>query len=117
MHSENSYYIPNVEFIANLYKTNTPSNTAFRGFGGPQGMLAMERVIDEIAHFLKLDPLTIRKRNFYLDNKNPMQKEQQTPYGQFVKDCIINDLVNKLEYSSNYLSRRKEIERFNKTST
>ena len=116
MHSENSYYIPNVEFIANLYKTNTPSNTAFRGFGGPQGMLAMERVIDEIAHFLKLDPLTIRKRNFYLDNKNSIQKKQQTPYGQFVKDCIINDLVNKLEYSSNYLSRRKEIERFNKTS-
>lgn len=116
MHSENSYYIPNAEFIANLYKTNTPSNTAFRGFGGPQGMLAMERVIDEIAHFLKLDPYIVRKRNFYSDSEKTKQTQQQTPYGQNITDCIINDLTVKLEKSSDYQNRRKEIEKSNKTS-
>ena len=116
MHSENSYYIPNAEFIANLYKTNTPSNTAFRGFGGPQGMLAMERVIDEIAHFLKLDPYIVRKRNFYSDRQKTKQKQQQTPYGQNVTDCIINDLTVKLEKSSDYQNRKKEIDKSNKTS-
>ncbi len=116
MHSENCYYIPNVQFIANLYKTNTPSNTAFRGFGGPQGMLVMERIIDEIAHFLKLDPLMLRKRNFYADRQKSSQQEQETPYGQNVRDCVINDLIAKLEKSSNYQNRRKEINKLNKTS-
>ena len=116
MHSENSYHIQNIEIIANLYKTNTPSNTAFRGFGGPQGMLGMERVIDEIAHFLKIDPLLVRKRNFYKDHQNLNMREQQTPYGQTVKDCIINDLVNRLEKTSDYKNRREKIDDFNKIS-
>ena len=116
MHSENSYYIQNIEIVANLYKTNTPSNTAFRGFGGPQGMLAMERVIDHIAHFLKSDPVIIRKRNFYTDHQTPNRQEQHTPYGQVVTDCIINELVDTLEQTSDYKNRRQEIENFNKIS-
>ena len=63
-------------------------------------MLVMERIIDEIAHFLKLDPLMLRKRNFYADRQKSSQQEQETPYGQNVRDCVINDLIAKLEKST-----------------
>ena len=64
-HSENSYKIPNMRVTAHVCRTNLPSNTAFRGFGGPQGMLATEQVLDEIARHLGMDALDVRRRNFY----------------------------------------------------
>ena len=75
-------------------KTHTQSNTAFRGFGGPQGMLAIEHVIDEIARTLGKDPLEVRKLNFY-----GIGERNVTPYHQTVEDNIIADIVDELEQS------------------
>ena len=111
MHSDNAYQIDNIQINSNLCKTNTPSNTAFRGFGGPQGMIGIERVMDHIAFYLKKNPTEIRKINFYQDsNKN---KFGTTPYNQKVKDCIIQDLSEKLLEDSNYFSRYQEIQKHN----
>ena len=65
MHADNAYYLPDVRIVSHRCKTNTQSNTAFRGFGGPQGMMAIEYVLDEIARALDLDPLAVRRVNFY----------------------------------------------------
>jgi xanthine dehydrogenase large subunit len=108
-HADNCYYYPSVRLQSKPLKTNTVSNTAFRGFGGPQGMLLGERVIEEIAYALKKDPLEIRKKNFY-----GIDKHNITPYHQIIKDNIIARLVDELEASSNYQKRRKEIIKFNK---
>ncbi len=110
-HADNCYYYPNVRLKSQPLKTNTVSNTAFRGFGGPQGMVLAERVIEEIAYKLKKDPLEIRKKNFYGTNERNI-----TPYHQIIKDNIIVRLVDELEESANYQQRRKEIIAFNKTS-
>ena len=92
-------------------KTNTVSNTAFRGFGGPQGMMAIERVIDAIAWELGLDPLDVRKANLYGPGRDV------TPYGQTVEDHdVAPALIEQLERSSNYRGRRKEIAAFNARS-
>ena len=115
LHADNAYHIPNLAVTAYLCRTNTPSNTAFRGFGGPQGMMGIERVIDEIAHHLKRDPLEIRKINFYPDHD--ANSHGNTHYGQVVQDSVINDLVAKLEETSSYKRRRGEIEDWNNTST
>ena len=113
LHADNAYAIPNMQATALLCKTNTPSNTAFRGFGGPQGMMGIERVIDHIAHELGLDSLQVRQLNFYPDHdsKNPAM----THYGQPVRDSIIGDLVAKLTKSSDYRNRRQAIKAWNKT--
>ena len=108
-HADNAYYIPNATFRGFLCKTNTASNTAFRGFGGPQGMLAIENIIEEIASNLGVDALTIRKINFYQKNTNNV-----TPYDQVVEDNIINELTSELVEDSNYLTRREKVEKFNK---
>lgn len=113
MHAENCYFCENVTITSKMCRTNTPSNTAFRGFGGPQGMVAMERIIDEVAHHLGLDPMIVRARNFYAE-KDSAQAGQLTPYGQPVRDCIIGALSDSLQEQSNYLARRAEIETFNK---
>ena len=112
MHAENCYFIEHAKITSNLCRTNTPSNTAFRGFGGPQGMLAMERIIDAVAHHLGCDPMTIRNRNFYADKDSP-HSGQQTPYGQSVRDGIIGALTQKLMTQSDYQTRRAEIDAFN----
>ena len=110
-HADNAYYLPQVEIASRRLKTNTVSNTAFRGFGGPQGMLGMERAIDHIAQSLKLDPLDVRKANFYRPGGDV------TPYGQQVEDLdFLLPIVDDLERSSNYRNRRKEIENYNSTS-
>lgn len=110
-HSDNCYFLENVKIISHRCKTNTVSNTAFRGFGGPQGMLAIEHVIDEIARYLQKDPLEVRRTNFYgVDERNV------TPYQMKVEDNIIHDIVDQLEKSSNYRRRRQEIDQFNATS-
>ena len=107
-HCDNAYYYPNVLIDGLRCKTNTVSNTAFRGFGGPQGMIAAESMIDEIAFSLKMDPLDVRKKNFYSDAGGEL-----TPYFQEVTDFTVPRMVQELEESSQYRSRRKAIREFN----
>lgn len=109
LHAENAYYIPDILIRGNAWKTNHPSNTAFRGFGGPQGMAVIENAIDRIARFLKKDAAEIRYLNFYQKEKNNV-----TPYGQKVKNNHLLMIYDKLLRSSDYVNRRKEIDRFNK---
>jgi xanthine dehydrogenase large subunit len=107
-HSDNAYFLPECRIYSRRVKTNTVSNTAFRGFGGPQGMLAIERVIDVIAWKLRLDPLDVRKINLYGTGRD------LTPYGQTVEDHdTAIRLIEQLERSSNYRERRREIAEFN----
>jgi xanthine dehydrogenase large subunit len=107
-HSDNCYYLEHVEIVSHRCKTNTVSNTAFRGFGGPQGMMGIEQVIDEIARVLGRDPLEVRKANFY-----GVTERNVTPYEQTLADNIIHDVVAKLEKSSDYAQRRATIQAFN----
>ena len=110
-HSDNCYYLENVSILSFRCKTNTVSNTAFRGFGGPQGMMGIECVIDEIARHLGKDPLDVRKLNFYgIDERNV------THYHQTIVDNVIHDIVGQLEQSSDYHARRKAIRAFNASS-
>jgi len=110
-HSDNAYYLANVQIKGLRCKSNTVSNTAFRGFGGPQGMMAMETVIDEIAHKLKKDPLEIRKLNFYGDAPRNI-----TPYHQTVSSFTVPELFDQLTQSSDYVARRQAIVKFNQSS-
>jgi len=110
-HFDNAYYLGDVTIDAYSVKTNTQSNTAFRGFGGPQGALAIEYIIDNIARELGRDPLELRKRNFYgKDERNT------TPYGQPVRDNVIHELVAELEAGSDYRARRAAVADFNRAS-
>ncbi|KQZ12677.1 aldehyde oxidase [Mesorhizobium sp. Root554] len=110
-HCDNSYFYPAVKAVSAPLYTNTVSNTAFRGFGGPQGMVGAERVIDEIAFALGKDPLDIRKRNFY-----GTEDRNVTPYHQTVEDNVIGRIVNELEASADYAGRRRTIQAFNANS-
>jgi xanthine dehydrogenase large subunit len=103
-HADNAYYYPNVRLTSRPMKTNTVSNTAFRGFGGPQGVIVAERMMEEIAFRLGLDPLDVRKANFYGGEGRDV-----TPYHQQVEDNIIARLVEQLETSSDYRARRQAI--------
>ncbi|SPF76865.1 Aldehyde oxidoreductase [Aliiroseovarius pelagivivens] len=105
-HADNAYYYPNVRLTSRPQKTNTVSNTAFRGFGGPQGAVAAERMIEEIAFALGKDPLEIRKANFYGDETDG---RNVTPYHQTVEDNVIGRIVDELEDSADYQARRKAI--------
>ncbi|MBU1298226.1 MAG: molybdopterin-dependent oxidoreductase [Bacteroidetes bacterium] len=108
LHADNAYFVPNMSVTANVWKTNLPSNTAFRGFGGPQGMAAMETVIDRVARYLHKDPTEIRYKNFYgIEDRNI------THYGQTVEHNRLFLLYNELMKSSEYEKRRKEIDVFN----
>jgi len=108
LHIDNAYYLPNVTVENFLCKTNTSSSTAFRGFGGNQGMMVIENIIDNIARALKKDPLEIRRRNFY-------QKERKniTHYGMKIEDNIIEEIFDRLVKTSNYKSRQLNIKKFN----
>ena len=108
---DNAYFLENVRILSHRCKTNTVSNTAFRGFGGPQGMFAIEYAIEDIARKLGKDPLEIRRRNFYgKDERNITQ------YLQPVEDNVIDEIFDKLVTSSNYEARRQEILDFNSSS-
>jgi xanthine dehydrogenase large subunit len=111
-HCDNAYFLENVTIVSHRCKTNTVSNTAFRGFGGPQGMFGIEYVIDDIARYLQRDPLEIRRENFYgIDDRNVTQ------YHQVVEDNIIQEIVDELVSTSGYHRRVNEIAAFNRGST
>ncbi|MDX8444534.1 xanthine dehydrogenase molybdopterin binding subunit [Mesorhizobium captivum] len=114
-HCDNAYFYPAVHAKSAPLYTNTVSNTAFRGFGGPQGMVGAERVIDEVAFAVGKDPLEIRKLNFY-DPMDAIGERCFTPYHQKVEDNIIHRIVAELEESANYARRRREISAFNNNS-
>ena len=103
-HTDNGYFYPHVRLKSQPIKTNSVSNTAFRGFGGPQGVLVAERIIEEIAYQLGTDPLEIRKRNFYGENTRNV-----TPYYQTIEDNILPRLVAELEGTSDYQARRQAV--------
>ncbi len=110
-HFDNAYYLPDVEIVALCCKTNTQSNTAFRGFGGPQGALVMEVMLDEIARTLGRDPLDVRRANYY-----SIGERDVTPYGQRVEDNVLAPLTDDLLASSRYRERRAAIDAYNRTS-
>ncbi|MGB8422880.1 xanthine dehydrogenase molybdopterin binding subunit [Paraburkholderia sp.] len=110
-HFDNAYYLSDVDIVALCCKTNTQSNTAFRGFGGPQGALIVEVMVDSIARQLKCDPLDVRLANYY-----GIGERDTTPYGQRVEDNIIAPLTDQLLETSDYRARREAIAAFNATS-
>jgi len=107
-HCDNAYWYPAVEAKSLPLYTNTQSNTAFRGFGGPQGIIGAERWIEDIAYDLGLDPLEVRKRNFY-----GTDTDNVTPYHQPVEDNVVREVIADLEQSSDYQARRQAILDFN----
>jgi xanthine dehydrogenase large subunit len=111
LHIDNAYYLSDISVENYLCKTNTSSSTAFRGFGGNQGMMIIENIMDNIAKYLKKDPAEVRKINFYQkDTKNI------THYGMKIQDNVINEIFNGLIKSSNYKKRRLSIKKFNSKS-
>ena len=110
-HCDNAYFLQNVRIVSHRCKTHTVSATAFRGFGGPQGMFAVEAVIAGIARHLGVDALDVRKRNLY--GKAP---RDVTHYGMTLKDNVLPELVSELEQRSDYRARREAIQRFNASS-
>jgi len=108
LHIDNAYYLSNVEVQNYLCKTNTATSTAFRGFGGNQGMMAIENIIDNISRYLKKDPCEVRKRNFYQKNIKNI-----THYGMKIEDNVINEIFNRLIKKSNYKKRYFKIKKFN----
>ena len=114
LHADNAYWLPNVRIESHRLRTNTQSATAFRGFGGPQGMLGMERIVDHVAAELGLEPLVVRQRNFYASGGSISGQEMQTtPYGQPVEDFILDGLVEQLRASSDHDARRAAIADWN----
>ncbi|MBI5216782.1 MAG: xanthine dehydrogenase molybdopterin binding subunit [Ignavibacteriae bacterium] len=111
LHSDNSYYVPNFRVAGNVYKTNLPSNTAFRGFGGPQGMAVIEEIVDRIARFLKKDSAEIRFKNFYGCESNNI-----THYGQTIEGNRLFMLYEQLMKSSDYQQRREAVNAFNSSN-
>ncbi|MFT8482129.1 MAG: xanthine dehydrogenase molybdopterin binding subunit [Gluconobacter cerinus] len=110
-HADNAYFYPDVRFRSEPLRTNTQSNTAYRGFGGPQGIVAAERVIEEVAFATGLDPVTVRLRNFYGTTDRNV-----TPYHMTVEDSISREIVTELVRRCDYAKRKEEIRAFNKTS-
>jgi len=107
-HVDNTYFLENVEIVSHRCKTHTVSNTAFRGFGGPQGMMVIEGVLDDIARTLRMDALDVRRANFY-----GVQERNVTHYGQPVEDNVIHEIVDQLETSSAYRARRQAVGEWN----
>jgi xanthine dehydrogenase large subunit len=113
-HFDNAYWLPDVAMHGYSAKTNTQSNTAFRGFGGPQGAIAIENILDTIARTLGKDPLDVRTLNYYGESEG--DERLTTPYGQKVEDNILQPLTAQLEATSDYRARRAAVAEFNATS-
>lgn len=131
LHSDNCYHLPAIRIESHRLKTHTQSATAFRGFGGPQGMVGIERVMDHIAHTLGVDPLAVRRANFYRGAETPgalapapphdtagrrKPEAQSTPYFMPVEDFIGNEIVAALAESSDYVARKAAIADWNANS-
>lgn len=133
LHADNCYHLPHIRIESHRLKTHTQSATAFRGFGGPQGMIGIERVMDHIAHALDRDPLEVRRANFYapaggweaLPPALPRPPQhiyehvkgpQTTPYNMAVEDFIGHELVADLVDRSDYATRRSDIDKWNASS-
>ncbi|MGE6994473.1 xanthine dehydrogenase molybdopterin binding subunit [Pseudomonas sp. NPDC047961] len=110
-HSDNAYYLGDATINGHRCKTNLASNTAYRGFGGPQGMVAIEEIMDAVARELGKDPLDVRKRNYYGKTERNV-----TPYYQTVEHNMLEEMTAELEASSDYARRREEIRAFNAKS-
>ena len=122
LHADNAYDIPALSIESWRLRTNTQSATAFRGFGGPQGMLGIERVMDHVAHAVGRDPLAVRRLNFYADAEGgdgasggsiSGTKTGRTHYGQAVTDFCLNALVDRLAETSDYAGRRARVAKWN----
>jgi xanthine dehydrogenase large subunit len=111
LHADNAYYIPHADFTGRVCFTNLPPNTAFRGFGGPQGMGAIENVIESIAQQLGIDAYNVRMKNVYA-----VGERNVTPYGQIVERNHLPEILATLAASSNYRDRRRDIDRHNATA-
>lgn len=109
LHSDNAYFIPHMRVTGQVCRTNYHPHTAFRGFGGPKGVAMIEKIIEEVAHFLGKDPLEIRKMNCYEDRDG----RNITHYDQVVENNCLPKLLSDLEKESDYVKRRKEIEAHN----
>ncbi|WP_242123451.1 xanthine dehydrogenase molybdopterin binding subunit [Sphingobium sp. Sx8-8] len=109
-HSDNCYWLPDVEIVSERLKTNTVSDTAFRGFGGPQGMIAIERVMDAVAAHLGIDPITVRTANLYGPGRDV------TPYGMTITDNIAPQMIARLRSEARYDARSAQIDAFNASS-
>ncbi|WP_380178795.1 xanthine dehydrogenase molybdopterin binding subunit [Kalamiella sp. sgz302252] len=110
-HADNAYYLGDALITGYRCRTNTASNTAYRGFGGPQGMVAIEQIMDHIARELHLDPLEVRKRNYY-----GKETRNVTHYHQQVENNLLDEMTAQLEASADYGARRSEIAAFNRAS-
>ncbi len=133
LHADNAYYLPAVRIESHRLRTNMASATAYRGFGGPQGVLGIERVMDHIAHDLGLDPVLVRQRNYYdadgggLSAPRPsgppedILKEKDgrnlTPYGQEVRGFALHEMTEALLASADYHARRAAIRAWNARSS
>ena len=137
LHADNAYLLENARIESHRLKTNTVSNTAYRGFGGPQGMIGIERVLDHVAHELGLDPVAVRQRNYYAERAGglsappplslgPMAFQRRpprgylgtkdgntTPYGQVVEDFELHGMTAALLESSDYVARRAAVAEWN----
>jgi len=131
LHADNAYHLPHARIESHRLRTNTQSATAFRGFGGPQGVVGIERVMDHIAHTLKLDPLAVRRANYYAaaqqapsgpgtgrrfsgaHSPQGAPENQTTPYGQEVTDFILHEMTEELVNTSKYHARRKAVADWN----
>ena len=114
LHIDNCYYIPNLKVMSHRCKTHMQSATAFRGFGGPQGMFGIETMIEQIANTLGKDPLDVRRVNLYKDpSQSGSVETMTTQYGQLIEDWIGDKLLDQLEDESGYRARRKSVQAFN----
>lgn len=111
-HFDNCYHLPATDFTGFAAKTNTVSNTAFRGFGGPQGILAIEAIIDRVARELGMDPNALRAANYYGSDTG-----ETTPYDQPIEDNRIGDVVDRVMANAEWDNRRAEIDQFNAENT
>jgi xanthine dehydrogenase large subunit len=111
LHCDNAYFVPHMSVVAKVWKTNLPSNTAMRGFGGPQGMAAIETAIDRIARYLHKDSIDIRRTNLY-----GLEDNNVTHYGQTVENNHLPMMYDQLVKSSDYAARRRSVDEFNKSN-
>ena len=116
LHSDNAYYLPAARIESHRLRTNTQSATAFRGFGGPQGMVGIERVMDHAAHVIGLDPVEIRRRNYYAAMAGEKSHGTRTPYGMEVEDFVLHEMTAELLASADYDARRAAIAEWNEAN-